>query len=116
MRRSGSGGGAGCWPERQQPVQTLGAHGSDEALGEPVRLRRPRRRLHDPDALITEELVEGSAVLAVAIADQEADALLREIEAHVARVLRDPGAGRLGRAAGEPDAPAAVGDEEQGVV
>jgi hypothetical protein len=36
--------------EDQQPVKTLGAHCPDEALRNGVRLRRPRRRLHDPDA------------------------------------------------------------------
>jgi hypothetical protein len=30
----------------------------------------------DPDALAAEDLVEGAAVLAVAVADQEADALI----------------------------------------
>src|SRR6266545_6492469 len=31
-------------------------------------------RLHDPDAFAAEDLVEGAAVLAIAVADQEADA------------------------------------------
>ena len=39
--------------EDQQPVETLGADGSDEALRDGVRLRRPHRRLHNPDALAT---------------------------------------------------------------
>jgi hypothetical protein len=60
----------------KQPVKTLGAHGPDEAFRDRVRLRRPKRRLHDPDALAAEDLVEGSAVLAVAITNQEADAML----------------------------------------
>jgi hypothetical protein len=33
----------------QQPVKTFGANGSDEALGDGVCLRRPHRRLDDPD-------------------------------------------------------------------
>jgi hypothetical protein len=41
-----------------------------------------------PDALAAEDLVEGAAVLAVPIADQEANALLREVEAEIARLLR----------------------------
>jgi hypothetical protein len=35
--------------EDQQPVETLRADGPDEALGDGVRLRRPHRRLHNPD-------------------------------------------------------------------
>jgi hypothetical protein len=55
----------------QQPVQTLGAHGSDEAFRDRVRLRCPHRRLHDADAFAAEDLVARAAVLAVAVADQE---------------------------------------------
>src|SRR6266508_6000208 len=73
-------------------------------------------RLHDPDAFAAEDLVEGAAVLTVAVADQEADALLREVEAEVARLLGYPGAAGITRAAGKPDASAAVCDEEQRVV
>jgi hypothetical protein len=63
--------------EDQQPVQAFGADGSDEPLGDGVCLRRSHRRLDDPDAVRAEHLVEGSAVLAVAVADQEAHALVR---------------------------------------
>ena len=80
----------------QQPIQALGADGSDEALGDGVCLRRPHRRLDDPDAAATEHVVERAAVLAVAVADQEAHALVGEVEAEVARLLGDPGAGGLG--------------------
>jgi hypothetical protein len=62
-----------------------------------------------------EDLVEGMAVFAVAVADQELDALAREVEAEVACLLGDPGAGGIGYAAGEQDTTAAVGDEEQDV-
>ena len=64
--------------EDQQPVETLGAHSADEALGDRVRLRRPHRRLHDPDAFAAEHLVEGAAVLAVAVTDQEPNALVEK--------------------------------------
>ena len=37
--------------EDQQPVETLRTDGSDEALGNGIRSRRPHRRLHRPDAL-----------------------------------------------------------------
>ncbi len=100
----------------QKPVETLGTHGSDEALGDCVRLRRPHRRLHDLDAFAAEDLVEGAAVLAVAVADQEADTLFGEVKTEVARLLGYPGAAGITRAAGKPDAPAAVGDEKQRVV
>jgi hypothetical protein len=36
-------------------------------------------------------IVEGAAVLAVAVADQEAHALVGEVEAEVSRLLSDPG-------------------------
>ena len=44
--------------EDQQPVETLAAHRSDEALGDRVRLWRADRRLHDPDPLAAEDLVK----------------------------------------------------------
>ncbi len=56
------------------------------------------------DAAAAEHLVEGVAVLAIAVADQQAQALVGEIEAAVARLLGDPRAGRVGGAAGKPDA------------
>src|SRR5438046_9119637 len=100
----------------QQPVQTLSADGSDEALRDRICLRRPHGRLDDPDSFAAEDLVEGAAVLAVAVADQEAYAVVSEVEAKLASLLSHPDAARVGGAAGEPDAPAAVGDEKQGVV
>jgi hypothetical protein len=67
--------------EDQQPVETFGPHSPDEALGDRVRFRRSQRRPHDSDALATEDVVEGTAVLAVAVTNQEADAVVREVEA-----------------------------------
>jgi hypothetical protein len=99
--------------ENQQPVETFGADGADEPLGDRVRLRRPHRRLDDPDAFAAEDLVEGAAVLAVAVANQEADALVGEVEAEVPRLLGHPLAARIGCAAREPDAAALVSDEEE---
>jgi hypothetical protein len=72
--------------EDQQPIETLGTHSADEALRDRVRPRRPHRRLHNPDALAAEHLVEGTAVFAVPVTDQEPDALTRE-----ARVWRGGG-------------------------
>jgi hypothetical protein len=102
--------------EDQQPVETFGADGSDEPLGDRVCLRRPCGRLDDPDAAGPEHLVEGAAVLAVAVADQEPRALVGEVEAEVSCLLGDPRAVGVSRAAGEPYAPACVRDEEQHVV
>src|SRR5215207_3428867 len=62
--------------EDQQPVETLGTHGANEALRDRVRLRRPHRRLHDPDAFAAEHLVERAAVLTVAVTNQELHALV----------------------------------------
>jgi hypothetical protein len=66
--------------------------------------------------LAAEDFVEGAAVRAVAVEDQEPDALLGELEAEVTRLLGDPVTARILRAAREPDAPARVPDEEQHVV
>src|SRR4029453_17225468 len=55
------------------------------------------------------------AEFAVAVVDQEAHALEEAGEAEVARLLSDPGAGRVAGAAGEVDAAAAKLDEEQDV-
>src|SRR5260370_32971608 len=50
-----------------EPIETLGTHSADEALRDRVRLRRTHRRLHHPDALAAEHLVEGTAVFAVPV-------------------------------------------------
>ena len=99
----------------QQPIEALGTDGADEPLGDCVRLRRPHRRLHDPDAFAAEDLVEGAGVLAVAIADEEAHAAVAEVEAEVARLLGHPLPGRVPRAAGNPDTTARMRDEEEDV-
>jgi len=101
--------------EDQQPVQTFGAHGSDEALRDGVRLRRANRRLYDADAFDAEDLVEGAAVPALAVADQEGDGRDRRARGRGAGLLSDPDAGWIGGAAGEPNAPTAMADEEERV-
>jgi hypothetical protein len=52
--------------EDQQPVEAFRADGSNEPLGDRVRLRCAHRRRDDPDAVAAEDLVEGAAVLRVA--------------------------------------------------
>jgi hypothetical protein len=64
--------------EDQQPVETLGTHSADEALGDRVRLRRPHWRLDDSDAFTAEHLVERPAVLAVAVTNQEPNAVVEK--------------------------------------
>src|SRR6266508_3987158 len=59
--------------EDQQPVEALGARGSDEALGDRVRFGRADRRSDDLDVFAAEDGVEVTRELAVAIADQEAN-------------------------------------------
>jgi hypothetical protein len=54
--------------EDQQPVEAFGADGSDETFGDGVCLRCAHGHLDDPDAASAEHLIEGAAVLAVAVA------------------------------------------------
>jgi hypothetical protein len=85
----------------QQPVEALGSDGANETLGVGVRLRGADRCVDDSDPLAVEDLIKGAAELAVAVVDQKAHSLEDADEAEVARLLGDPGAGRVGRAAGE---------------
>jgi hypothetical protein len=93
------------------------ADGADEAFGERVRLRRSYRRLHDPDAFAVEDGVEAAREFGIAIADQEPEArrLLLKCPGELTGSLRDPGARRVGGAAGEMDATASELDEEQDI-
>src|SRR6266545_5349654 len=92
----------------QQPVEALGTDSADETLRDRVRLRRLRRRLDDLDAFAGEDGVEVACELAVAVTDQEAKRrrTLLQRPRELARLLGDPGAGRIGRAAGHVDASA----------
>src|SRR6266540_1924381 len=103
--------------EDQQPVEALGAHGSDEALGDRVRFGRANRRPDDLDAFATEDVVEVTRELAVAIADQEANRSrsFRQGPGELASLLADPGAVWVGRAASEVNASAAKLDVEEHV-
>jgi hypothetical protein len=101
--------------EDQQPVEALGAHRSDEALGDSVRLGRLDRCPQDPDPFAAEDLIEGAAVFAVSVAEQEADLLFGEEEAEVAGLLGDQASIGVAGAAGQQDAAAGM-LEEQDVV
>jgi hypothetical protein len=59
--------------EDQEPIETLGTDGVDEAFGDRVRLRRSHRRADDLDSFASEDGVEIARELAVAIPDQEAN-------------------------------------------
>src|SRR5918996_795124 len=100
---------------RPLAVVMVGIDGADEPLCDRVRLWCSHWRLHYPDAFAAEDLVEAAAVLAVAVANQETNALLCEVETEVARLLRHPLAGGVLRTACEPDAAARMGDEEEHV-
>ena len=57
----------------QDPVEAVAADGADPALGERVRVRRPKWGADDLDAFALEDVIEGAAELAVAVVDQEPD-------------------------------------------
>jgi hypothetical protein len=92
--------------EDEQPVETLAADGSHKALGVGVSLRCADRRVDHLDPFAAEHLVVAGAEFAVAVVDQEPGPLEEAGEAQVARLLGDPGAGRVGCAAGQVDASA----------
>jgi hypothetical protein len=55
----------------QKPVETLGASGSNEALGHSVRLRRANRSADDLDAVAPKDRIETGRERVVAIADEK---------------------------------------------
>lgn len=55
----------------QGVIETLGSYGSNEAFGESVGSRGPYRSWDDPDALGSEDLVEGTGELGVSVSDEE---------------------------------------------
>src|SRR6266498_4174306 len=55
----------------QEPVEAVSADGADPTLGERVRVRRAKGCADDLDGLALEDLVEGTAELAVAVVNQE---------------------------------------------
>jgi hypothetical protein len=67
----------------QQPIETFGADGENNALGIGVRLRGVGRRVDHVHAFAAEDLVEGCAEFAVAVVDQEAHAVEQAGEAEV---------------------------------
>src|SRR5215211_1734759 len=103
--------------EDQEPVETLPSDGADEALGNRVRHWRTHRRADDLDPFASEDAVEVTRELAVAIPDQKAHRprTLRQSPSELTGLLGDPGAARVGRAAAEMHPAAAELDEEEHV-
>jgi hypothetical protein len=103
--------------EDQEPVETLRADGSDEALGDRVRLRCADRCLDDLDTFASKDRVEVTRELGVAIADQETNRhrSLGQCPSELAGLLGNPSAARLCGAAGEIHSPAAEFDEDEHV-
>jgi hypothetical protein len=102
--------------EDQDPVETISAESSDPALGVGVRVRHLDRRADHPDALRSEDLVEGVAELRVAVVDEKAERLLvAEPHDQVARLLGDPTAVRIRRAGVVLDPSGRERDEEEDV-
>jgi hypothetical protein len=101
----------------QEPVETVAADGPDPALGERVGVWRTKRRADDLDAVAFEDVVEGAAELAVAVADQEPDRLgpIQERPGKLPGLLGCPTPIRVGGATGEMNAAAAEVDEEEHV-
>jgi len=73
--------------EDEQPVKAFAPETADPTLGMCACPRRPHWRPDHAHAFGAEDLVEGVRELAVAVADQEADAMIAEVEAEVARLL-----------------------------
>ena len=88
--------------------------GADPSLREGVRLWRAGWRGDDVRAEGGEDVVEGSGVLAGAVADHEPDRLLVG-HGEVAGGLGGPGSGGVGGDAGEVDSSGVEFDEEQDV-
>ncbi len=101
----------------QDAVEQFAADGSDEALGDCVRPRRPHWRLDDPDIDRGEHGIEGGGELGVAVADEEPEAPIGLVEVHeqVAGLLGQPLPGGAGGDAHDMDAAGGVLDDEERV-
>jgi hypothetical protein len=99
----------------QQPVQALGADGTDPPLRIGVRVRRLDRRHEHLGTLGAEHVVEATTELRVPVADKRAHppAVLGQHQEQVAGLLGDPGATGVGSHASELDPASVVFDEEQ---
>jgi len=78
--------------EDQHPVGDLGSHCQDEAFGEAVRARTPRRNLDHVDTCVRHDCVERRRELPGPIADEESEPVdvLAEVHQQVAGLLGSP--------------------------
>ena len=101
----------------EQPIETFGANGPNEAFRDPVRLRYLNRRAHEANAGALKHLIKAACEFAIMIANQEANRFraVRERPAHLTGLLRDPLLVGMGRAAGKVHTSAGDLDEEEHV-
>ncbi len=87
--------------EYEQPVEALATDAANPALGVSVRVWCLDGRADHGNPLALEDVIAAATELGVAIMDEEAERLLAIIESHeqVARLLGDPGARWVRRAA-----------------
>jgi len=87
--------------EYEQPVEALATDAANPALGVSVRVWCLDGRADHGNPLALEDVIAAATELGVAIVDEEAERLLAIIESHeqVARLLGDPGARWVRRAA-----------------
>ena len=96
-----------CLVDDERVVQALLPDRADDPLRDGVRVRCPGRRLDDRDPFGRAEGVEARREFPVPVADEEAQGLVPtvlESPAELARLLRHPGGGGVGCAAGEVQA------------
>ena len=92
-------------PEDEDVIQTLGANGAHEPLGEGVGSRCPDGRSDHPDALALEHLIERPRELRVPVAHEEPDVPEPFPDRQVPRLLGDPGGVGMRGDAGEMHPP-----------
>jgi hypothetical protein len=98
----------------QDPIEALGLDRLHPTLCEGVGARCCDRGSNDIDASSSEDLIEATAVLGIAVVDEESHGRASILEAHreVAPLLSDPHRVGAGGAAGDMDTPARELDEE----
>src|SRR5664280_3167190 len=103
--------------EDERPIEALGPHRLDHALGVGVGVRGPDRRADHPGTFRANDLVEPSAELRVPVSDEEPDRAHPsvEVQREVARLLGNPGRVRVRGRGTQVDPPAAELDEHQDV-
>src|SRR5664279_3638569 len=103
--------------EDEGPVEALGPHRLDYALGVGVGVRSPDRRADHPGTFRANDLVEPSAELRVPVSDEEPDRAHPsvEVQREVARLLGNPRRVRVSRCGTQVDPPAAELNEHEDI-